>query len=93
MSRYVIANGHGLLHTDNEVTETVYVPRPGDPSRNDEAFVLRPVFDSTNVLRALKYDTVADAEAMLAYRPLVADGFDGCSVREVEFDRNPQAIR
>jgi hypothetical protein len=95
MSRHVIRNAAGNLFTGNSVPRTDYIPRAGDPSRTDPVMRLQPLFETVLPMFAVKYDTASDAAAMLSH-PDLADpnAFDGCTVREVEFDSlNPQAVR
>lgn len=95
MTRYVIRNSQGLLYTYNDVPETVAVPRPNDPSRNDLVSKLIPVFDTMNPIEALKFEERSDAEQMLSHPDLVNPlAFAGCEVAEAEFDRgSPRALR
>ena len=92
--RHVIRNPRGLLYTGNAI-ETAYVPHQSDPTRNVERFLLSPEFKTVDVLDALKYDSLADARAVLVH-PDLRDpaAFAGCEVCESEFDRNdPQALQ
>ena len=95
MSRFVISNPDGLLHTDNYVPETIYVSVPGNPTQAVPVSKLLPIFDTKNVLLALKYATAADAHAMLSHPDLQPpEAFAGCEVLECEFDSaHPQALR
>ena len=97
MSRYVIKNAEGLLYSGNHVPETTYESMPSNPTVAVPRSWLKPLFETKNVLAAIKYETAADAADMVAHPDLhsaAKSDFDGCSVQEVEFDRqDPQAVR
>lgn len=93
--RYVIRNVAGHYFTGCHVPETRFVPRPGNPTVADPVSLLEPRFESLMVRGAVKYDTAADATAMLTHADLVGpNAFEHCAVCEVEFDRDdPEAVR
>lgn len=97
MSRYVIANADGYLYSGNAVPETTYQSMPSNPTVAVPRSWIQPLFDTKNVLAAMKYDTQADAAETLVHPDLhhsAKTDFDACKVQEVEHDRNdPQAIR
>ena len=79
--RYALVNAAGLFYTGNTVLETIYVPRVGNPREADPRGILSPDFTAANVSQALKFDTEADATAMLSHADLKDPAaFAGCSV-------------
>lgn len=87
MSRYSIRNAAGLFYSGNEVPETIFVPRVGNPTVADPRSMLVPAFGSVDAKQALKYDDMADATAALSHPDLKeTDAFAGCEVVEVEFN-------
>lgn len=85
--RYTIQNPAGALYSDNTVPETRYEPIPGNPSVAAPRSLLVPVFGSLSGANCLKYETLQEAQDMLAHPDLMDPvAFDGCNIAEVEFD-------
>ena len=87
MSRFAIQNANKLFFTYNFIPETIYVPRPDNPTVADPRSLLVPLFEAAHPLGALKFDTAADAKTMLSH-PHLNDpkAFDRCFIVEIEFD-------
>ena len=95
MSRFVIRNQVGLLHTYNKVDGNKWVPDPADPSRNNQIPLLVPLFETVTPLTALKFETYADAQAAFA-NPDLKDpaAFAGCQIFEAEHHpEDPHAVK
>jgi hypothetical protein len=93
--RYVIRNVAGHYFSGCFVPETRFVPRPGNPTVADPVSLLEPRFESLMVRGAVKYDSAADADAMLTHVDLADPAaFKDCAVLEVEFDKDDlEAVR
>lgn len=87
MSRFSIKNAAGLFYSGNQVTETVHVPTPGNPTLAVARSFIAPQFEAVVEGGALKYGTEEDATAMLTHPDLQdAQAFAGCVVIRVEVD-------
>ena len=95
MSRYAIISPAGLFFSDNRIDRTEKVVSEHNDSFTRVKHWITPMFEEIRADRAIKYDTLADAQDAMNHVDLTdLAAFNGSKIVETDFDpANPKAFR